>query len=205
MAEKRNVVLEYHFRGSPPDFLGAFGTPCQVTHADVAIKPGADLLDTREILQHEGFEMQGTELLESHNKSDRLDPVWREVWSKDQAAVETEQKPPQPLGGNLHSLSPRAQKAVETAKARDTSYRASLARTGDKAIVRRPRLIGYKTRQLFAQAMAANLPQFTFNQQRDWWEAPLDQLPAAYEEFKDFHANVSDGAREYLQEAGHAV
>lgn len=70
-----------------------------------------------------------------------------------------------------------------------------LGRTETKAIVKRPR---QGSKRGFAGFMANKLPQFRFNNKRDWWEAELGEMGRAEKALKP--VRLSDGAREYLSE-----
>lgn len=89
----------------------------------------------------------------------------------------------------------RAEKAAENAAIRQTFWWPWVGRTKTKAIVRRPH---YGSRRDFAAYMKEKLPQFQFNNKRDWWEAGLEELGQAEKVLKQ--ARLSDGAREYLNE-----
>ena len=96
----------------------------------------------------------------------------------------------------------RSEKNKQEARNRARSYYPLLARTTTQAIVQRPSG-GRRTRVYFADTMRRILPQFKFNPERDRWEAPLDQLPAAYTALasitSDSYVNLSSGARECLE------
>lgn len=89
----------------------------------------------------------------------------------------------------------RAEKAAENAAIRQTFWWPWVGCTKTKAIVRRPHHGG---RRDFAAYMKKALPQFRFNNKRDWWEAELEELNPAYELLKP--ARLSDGAQAYLEE-----
>ena len=67
-------------------------------------------------------------------------------------------------------LSLEAQKAQENAQAGRSGWWPTLARTDGKLIMLRPAFGGGRS---FAEFMAAQLPGFEFNRQKNWWEAPL--------------------------------
>lgn len=85
--------------------------------------------------------------------------------------------------------------SVEQARHEASFWWPWLGRTETKAIVKRPRS---GSRRGFARFMAEKLPQFRFNNKRDWWEAGLEELGRAEKALKPL--NLSDGAREYLNE-----
>lgn len=93
-------------------------------------------------------------------------------------------------------LSLRAQKARREAAVRASDWRPTLARTKTKAIVQCPRKGGGW--RGFADLVREKLPAFTFNSRRGWWEAPLEELEAAYKALSP--CNLSQGAEEYLNE-----
>jgi len=94
------------------------------------------------------------------------------------------------------TLSLRAQKAQAVSALRARGYWPRLARTSDKAVVLRPLDGGRRYQARIAQGIAEALPQFRFNSKRNWWEADLGELAAAYEALAPVH--LSAGAREYL-------
>lgn len=203
-ANESRVVLEYPFKGySPPDHpLEDFGVACRVTSAAGVgkISSTGDLSGMRAELEERGFERHGAEMLDRYVAGNRYDPKWREVWVRDRAEEASVERP-KSLGGNLLGYSPQVQKRLEASRAAARCHNPTIARTGDRAIVYRPRWAGRRVGKLFAQDMAASLPQFAFNPKKDRWEAPLDQLPVACDAFKP-HVNLSDGARKYLEEVG---
>ena len=70
----------------------------------------------------------------------------------------------------MSKLSPEAQKVAENAQARRQCWWPTLARTDGKLIMLRPAFGGGRS---FAEFMAAQLPGFEFDRQKNWWEAPL--------------------------------
>ena len=70
----------------------------------------------------------------------------------------------------MSKLSPGAQKAQENAQVQRRSWWPTLARTDGKLILLRPAFGGGRS---LAEFMAAQLPGFEFNRQKNWWEAPL--------------------------------
>ena len=148
------------------------------------------------------FEKSGVTQVKSHRPGGRYDPLWREVWVKEEPEEEPEEESgPRSSGYNLHGYSLEVQKRIEASQARSRSYRPWIKRTGSLAIVYRPRLSGRRTSTLFAQNMAANLPQFQFNAKKDRWEAPLEEIEVAYEALRP-HVVLSRGVQEYLAEGG---
>lgn len=69
-------------------------------------------------------------------------------------------------------LSPEAQKAIENAQIRTTFWWPKLGRTGQKLVILRPPRGGGRN---FAAFMADRLPMFSFNHEKNWWEAALVQ------------------------------
>ena len=86
----------------------------------------------------------------------------------------------------------QVQKSREATAARGGGFRPTVSRTETKAIVQRP-IFG--NRQSFGRLMRERLPQFQFDAQRDWWEAPIGELHAALEAL---NCNLSDGARAWI-------
>jgi len=101
----------------------------------------------------------------------------------------------------MTELSLEAQKAVEEANMRRRGWWPRLARTDSKLIVLRPRRGGGRS---FARFMAAVLPGFVFNGQKNWWEATLDRtvyelaVAANTTEYtRELQLHLSDGVREW--------
>jgi hypothetical protein len=119
-----------------------------------------------------------------------------------EAALE-DQEPGRAVGFSWGALSPEAEKARREAAVRARGYWPRLSRTSDKAIVQRPRYGGRRQRVYFADNVSRFLPQFRFNSKRNWWEAPLGELEAAYQVLQP--VNLSDGARDALYRLGMEV
>jgi hypothetical protein len=90
----------------------------------------------------------------------------------------------------------RAQKARREAAIRAGDWQPSVARTQTKAIVQR-RSGGRQRQRGFAEWVKVNLPTYTYNSKRGWWEAPLEELEAAVDTLG--RCNLSQGAKEYLE------
>ena len=99
----------------------------------------------------------------------------------------------------MYSLSPEAEKAQQAGAARARAYWPRLARTSSLAVILRPLSGGRRYHRQFAQGVARALPQFKFNGKANRWEAPLDELEAAYKTLAPT-VNVSPGALEILPE-----
>lgn len=105
----------------------------------------------------------------------------------------------------MDGLSPEAARARYDAGIRDSMWTKnlspSLARTASHAIIQRPEYGGRKRQRAWANWLAENLPQFTFNSKRGWWQAPLSELGAAVEALPE-GASRSAGVREYMKGEG---
>ncbi len=101
--------------------------------------------------------------------------------------------------------SPEAQRAQYDAGIRDREWTRnlspSLARTANYAIIQRPEFGGRKRQRAWADWLKVNLPQFTYDARRGWWQAPLAELVAAAEALPE-GASRSKGVREYLKGEG---
>lgn len=80
-------------------------------------------------------------------------------------------------------LSPEAQREMREARTRQAinARRLScrLARTALSAVLMWPEGGGRQHREVVRRWVAKKLPAFVFNSRRNWWEAPLSELPAA--------------------------
>jgi len=107
---------------------------------------------------------------------------------------------PYTLATGWGELSPEAQKAAEHSQAMsniwDSRLSCRLSRTNDKAILQWPDYGGRRHRGIVRRWITKELPVFQFNDKRNWFEAPLDQLSAAAALLPEY--NVSQGVREYL-------
>jgi hypothetical protein len=107
----------------------------------------------------------------------------------------------------LNDLSPEAARAVRESAARHRLYarahRVTLARNATRAIIIRPSWDGKQHQREVADWIKANLPNYTFRSERNWWEGPLELLPDTYEKLKQHDmVTLSDGAQRYLEEVG---
>ena len=101
---------------------------------------------------------------------------------------------------NWTGLSPEAEKAVANSRGMSRVWASRLscqvARTHDVAILLWPDYGGRDHRAHVRRWITEHLPAFKFNNKRNRFEAPLDQLHAAAALVPD--RNVSQGARDYL-------